>query len=77
MAESAVRTEPVAEEIKVWDVVEVYQATGKHTAQNDVGFIGTVGTIHLADRVAHVRSGLGMPHMVDLCDVRKVRKVTT
>ena len=77
VAESAVRTEPVAEEIKVWDVVEVYQATGKHTAQNDVGFIGTVGTIHLADRVAHVRSGLGMPHMVDLCDVRKVRKVTT
>ncbi|MCH9837779.1 hypothetical protein K0U83_19110, partial [bacterium] len=76
-AEAAVKTDPVAEEIKVWDVVEVYQATGKHTAQNDVGFIGTVGTIHLADRVAHVRSGLGMPHMVDLCDVRKVRKVTT
>ena len=76
-AERTVRTEPVADEIKVWDVVEVYQATGKHTAQNDVGFIGTVGTIHLADRVAHVRSGLGMPHMVDLCDVRKVRKVTT
>ena len=76
VAESAV-SETVAEEIKVWDVVEVYQATGKHTAQNDVGFIGTVGTIHLADRVAHVRSGLGMPHMVDLCDVRKVRKVTT
>jgi hypothetical protein len=71
-AERTVRTEPVADEIKVWDVVEVYQATGKHTAQNDVGFIGTVGTIHLADRVAHVRSGLGMPHMVDLCDVRKV-----
>jgi hypothetical protein len=71
-AERMVRTEPVADEIKVWDVVEVYQATGKHTAQNDVGFIGTVGTIHLADRVAHVRSGLGMPHMVDLCDVRKV-----
>ena len=76
-AEAALTTEPVADEIKVWDVVEVYQATGKHTAQNDVGFIGTVGTIHLADRVAHVRSGLGMPHMVDLCDVRKVRKVTT
>jgi uncharacterized phosphosugar-binding protein len=42
-------TEPVAEEIKVGDVVEVVSNTGRNTWLADVGSFGTVASIETID----------------------------
>ena len=67
-AESAVRTEPVAEEIKVGDVAKVVGASGDLTAQSDIGKIGEVLKIDFGDGTV-LLSGAGW---VNRCDVRKV-----
>ncbi len=67
-AESAVRTEPVADEIKVGDVAKVVGASGDLTAQSDIGKIGEVLKIDFGDGTV-LLSGAGW---VNRCDVRKV-----
>ena len=79
-AESAVKTEPVAEEIKVGDMGEVFQATTR-TLNSDVGITGCVSSIHLDpchggflvkfDPSTQSRRSAGM-QAFGLCDVRKV-----
>ena len=73
VAESAVRTEPVAEEIKVGDLVEVFKSSSTWTFLGDVGKSGTVSKIETdvtSERIVHLSE-----HPDDafgLCDVRKV-----
>ena len=79
-AESAVKTEPVTEEIKVGDLGEVFQATTR-TLNSDVGITGCVSSIHLDpchggflvkfDPSTQSRMSAGM-QAFGLCDVRKV-----
>ena len=69
VAESAVRTEPVAEEIKVGDVVKVVGASGCLTAQSDIGKIGEVLKIDFGDGTVLLPGWAGW---VNRCDVRKV-----
>ena len=77
-AESAVRTEPVAEEIKVGDVVEVVSNTGGNTWLADVGSFGTVTSIEtikdsLSVRLKNVPDKMNVcGGYVSICDVRKV-----
>jgi hypothetical protein len=81
-AESAVRTEPVAEEIKVGDVVEVFQSTYPTTIRSDIGASGIVVKIvpEGAFEREHVQldsdgdpsSRLPFAGMASLSDVRKV-----
>lgn len=68
-AESAVRTEPVAEEIKVGDVAKVVGASGDITAQSDIGEIGEVLQLDSMDGTVLLSGGAGW---VNRCDVRKV-----
>ena len=72
-AEAAVKTEPVAEEIKVGDLVEVYQATVVCTRQDD---IGSRGIVEFADECVSLTPVDGFKaaqeNHVGLCDVRKV-----
>ena len=80
VAESAVSAEPVAEEIKVGDLGEVFQATTR-TLNSDVGITGCVSSIHLDpchggflvkfDPSTQSRRSAGM-QAFGLCDVRKV-----
>ena len=67
-AESALKTEPVADEIKVGDVAKVVGASGDLTAQSDIGKIGEVLKIDFGDGTV-LLSGAGW---VNRCDVRKV-----
>ena len=79
-AEAALKTEPVAEEIKVGDLGEVFQATTR-TLNSDVGITGCVSSIHLDpchggflvkfDPSTQSRRSAGM-QAFGLCDVRKV-----
>ena len=79
-AEAALKTEPVAEEIKVGDLGEVFQATTR-TLNSDVGITGYVSSIHLDpchggflvkfDPSTQSRMSAGM-QAFGLCDVRKV-----
>ena len=78
VAEAAVKTEPVAEEIKVGDLVEVVSNRGRNTWLADVGSLGTVTgveeinesiSVHL-DYVPGKKNALA--GYVSLCDVRKV-----
>ena len=79
-AESALKTEPVAEEIKVGDLGEVFQATTR-TLNSDVGITGRVSSVHLDpchggflvtfDPSTQSRRSAGM-QAFGLCDVRKV-----
>ena len=77
-AESAVRTEPVAEEIKVGDLVEVVSHTGRNTWLADVGSVGTVVTVEeINDSISvHLEHVPGKKNAlagyVSFCDVRKV-----
>ena len=71
VAESAVRTEPVAEEIKVGDVVKVVGASGDLTAQSDIGKIGEVLQLDSMDGAVRLSGGAGWVNH------RDVRKVTT
>lgn len=77
-AESALKTEPVAEEIKVGDVVEVVSNTGRNTWLTDVGSVGTVTSIETLEDSLSVRLK-AVPDKknvcggyVSICDVRKV-----
>lgn len=73
-AESALKTEPVAEEIKVGDVVEVFQAAGSMTVAEDIGSGGVVhkvdGLLVWLDR--HHTMDLPRQGVASLSDVRKV-----
>jgi hypothetical protein len=77
-AESALKTEPVAEEIKVGDVVEVVSHTGRNTWLADVGSVGTVVTVEeINDSISvHLEHVPGKKNAlagyVSFCDVRKV-----
>ena len=71
VAESTVRTEPVAEEIKVGDVVKVVGASGDLTAQSDIGKIGEVLQLDSMDGAVRLSGGAGWVNH------RDVRKVTT
>ena len=77
-AESAVRTEPVPEEIKVDDLVEVVSNTGGNTWLADVGSFGTVTSIEtikdsLSVRLKNVPDKMNVcGGYVSICDVRKV-----
>ena len=77
-AESAAKTEPVAEEIKVGDLVEVVSNRGRNTWFADVGSFGTVTSVeeinesisvHLDDEPGKKNALAGY---VSFCDVRKV-----
>lgn len=72
--EAALETESVAEEIKVGDVVEVFQKTGNCTFETDIGTRGTV--LQLDDSCVDTAplDGYLSPkgNHVALCDVRKV-----
>lgn len=72
-AEAAVKTEPVADEIKAGDLVEVYQATAVCTRQDD---IGSRGIVEFADECVSLTPVDGFKaaqeNHVGLCDVRKV-----
>ena len=68
-AESAVKTEPVAEEIKMGDVAKVVGASGDITAQSDIGEIGEVLQLDSMDGTVLLSGGAGW---VNRCDVRKV-----
>jgi len=70
-AESVVRTEPVAEEIKVGDMAKVVGASGDLTAQSDIGKIGEVLQLDSMDGTVLLSGGAGW------VDHRDVRKVTT
>ena len=78
-AESALKTEPVAEEIKVGDVVEVVSNTGRNTWLADVGSVGTVVTVEeINDSISvHLEDVPGKKNAlagyVSFCDVRKVK----
>ena len=79
-AEAALKTEPVAEEIKVGDLGEVFQATTR-TLNSDVGITGRVSSVYLDPRhggflvtfdpSTQSRRSAGM-QAFGLCDVRKV-----
>ena len=73
-AAAAVKTEPVADEIKVGDVVEVFQSTASCTFKTDIGTRGTV--LQLDDSCVDTAplDGFLAPkcNHVALCDVRKV-----
>ena len=77
-AESALKTELVAEEIKVGDVVEVVSNTGRNTWLADVGSVGTVVTVEeINDSISvHLENIPGKKNAlagyVSFCDVRKV-----
>lgn len=68
-AESAVKTEPVVEEIKVGDVVKVRSASGDNTAKSDIGKIGEVRELDSQDGTVLLSGGAGW---VSRCDIRKV-----
>ena len=68
-AGAALKTEPVAEEIKVGDVAKVVGASGDLTAQSDIGKIGEVLKIDFGDGTVLLSGGAGW---VNRCDVRKV-----
>jgi hypothetical protein len=78
-AERAAKTEPV--EIKVGDVVEVFQDSSGNTLPTDVGITGTVLKLYndsidgerivLLDPESHNRQSEGGCHYA-FCDVRKV-----
>ena len=68
-AESSVRTEPVADEIKIGNVVKVRSASGDNTARSDIGKIGEVIEIDSQDGTVLLSGGAGW---VSRCDVRKV-----
>ena len=68
-AESAVKTEPVADEIKIGNVVKVCSASGDNTARSDIGKIGEVIEIDSQDGTVLLSGGAGW---VSRCDVRKV-----
>ena len=77
-AESALKPDPVAEEIKVGDVVEVVSNTGLNTWLADVGSFGTVTSIETLEDSLSVRLK-DVPDKknvcggyVSICDVRKV-----
>lgn len=74
VAEAAVKTEPVADEIKVGDVVEVFQSTASCTFKTDIGTRGTV--LQLDDSCVDTAplDGFLAPkcNHVALCDVWKV-----
>ena len=63
------KTEPVADEIKVGDVAKVVGASGDLTAQSDIGKIGEVLKIDFGDGTVLLSGGAGW---VNRCDVRKV-----
>ena len=72
------RTEPVAEGIKVGDLVEVVSNTGHNTWLADVGSVGTVTSIETLEDSLSVRLK-DVPDKknvcggyVSICDVRKV-----
>jgi hypothetical protein len=79
VAESAV-SETVADEIKVGDLCEVFQATTR-TLKTDIGITGRVSSVHLDpchggflvkfDPSTQSRRSTGM-QAFGLCDVRKV-----
>ena len=71
VAEAAVKTEPVADEIKVGDVVEVFQSSSTWTFTDDVGKSGTITRIETVFRteIVHLREHPG--DVFALCDVRK------
>ena len=77
-AEAALKTEPVADEIKVGDVVEVVSHTGHNTWPADVGSVGTVVTVEeINDSISvHLENIPGKKNAlagyVSFCDVRKV-----
>ena len=77
-AESALKTEPVAEEIKVGDVVEVVSNTGRNTWLADVGSVGTVVTVEeINDSISVTLEDVpgkknALAGYVSFCDVRKV-----
>ena len=73
-AEAALETEPVAEEIKVGDVVEVFQKTGICTFETDIGTRGTVLQLDDSCVATAPLDGYLSPkgNHVALCDVRKV-----
>jgi len=75
VAESVIRddrnTEPVADEIKVGDMVRVVGASGDLTAQSDIGKIGEVLQLDSMDGAVRLSGGAGWVNH------RDVRKVTT
>ena len=73
-AESALETEPVTDEIKVGDVVEVFQKTGNCTFETDIGTRGTVLQMDDSCVATAPLDGYLSPNRnhVALCDVRKV-----
>ena len=73
-AEAALETESVAEEIKVGDVVEVFQKTGICTFETDIGTRGTVEQLDDSCVATAPLDGYLSPkgNHVALCDVRKV-----
>ena len=71
VAEAALKTEPVAEPIKVGDVAKVVGASGDLTAQSDIGKIGEVLKIDFEDGTVLLSGGAGWVNH------RDVRKVTT
>lgn len=73
-AESAVRTEPVAEEIKVGDLVEVFQAIGSMTDAEDIGCGGVVRKVDGFFVWLNRTDTMGLPRegIASLGDVRKV-----
>lgn len=78
VAEAAVKTEPVADDIKVGDLVEVVSNRGRNTWRADVGSLGTVTSVEeinesisvCLDDVPGKQNALA--GYVSLCDVRKV-----
>ena len=71
VAESSLKTELVAEEIKVGDMAKVVGASGDLTAQSDIGKIGEVLQLDSMDGTVLLSGGAGW------VDHRDVRKVTT
>ena len=79
-AEAAVKTEPVADEIKAGDLVEVFQKTSSETLADDVSIRGTVSNIFWSGTGAKCvrlipktmnRRSRGDAYF-SYCDVRKV-----
>ena len=68
-AEAVLKTEPVADEIKIGNVVKVCSASGDNTARSDIGKIGEVIEIYSQDGTVLLSGGVGW---VSRCDVRKV-----
>ena len=74
-AESALKTELVADEIKVGDVVEVFKSSSTWTFLDDIGKSGTVSKIEtdvMSERIVHLSE-----HPDDAFALRDVRKVMT